>query len=75
MLTADMMNNRPNYTNRYQVEVVCGPQTGPEGSLIDETRSRGVPLTIMPELVREISPGQRFCRNAQADQHDASRAV
>lgn len=56
MLTADYLLNRPNYANRYHVEVVCGSQTGPEGSLIDETRSRGVPLTIMPELVREISP-------------------
>ncbi|MCO5186992.1 MAG: glycosyltransferase family 4 protein [Anaerolineae bacterium] len=56
MLTADYLMHRPNYANRYHVEVVCGPQTGPEGSLIDETRGRGVPLTIMPDLVREISP-------------------
>jgi glycosyltransferase involved in cell wall biosynthesis len=42
--------------NRYRVDVVCGPQTGSEGSLIEELRQRGVPLTILPELVRELSP-------------------
>jgi glycosyltransferase involved in cell wall biosynthesis len=41
---------------RYRVEVVCGPQTGSEGSLIEETRQRGVPLTILPELVRQLNP-------------------
>ena len=48
MLTADYLMHRPNYANRYHVEAVW-PQTGPEGSLIDETRGRGVPLTIMPD--------------------------
>jgi glycosyltransferase involved in cell wall biosynthesis len=41
---------------RFQVSVVSGPQTGSEGSLIEEVRARGVPLTILPELVREVSP-------------------
>jgi glycosyltransferase involved in cell wall biosynthesis len=41
---------------RYQVDVLCGPQTGSEGSLIEETRARGVRLTILPDLLREISP-------------------
>lgn len=40
----------------FTVEVISGPQTGSEGSLIDETRSRGVYLTIFPRLLREISP-------------------
>ncbi|MCB8951684.1 MAG: glycosyltransferase family 4 protein [Ardenticatenales bacterium] len=55
MLTAAMLNHDPTYRGRYAVDVVCGPQTGTEGSLIEETRSRGVPLTILPDLVRQIS--------------------
>lgn len=49
MLIADMLDK-----NRYQVEVLSGPQTGSEGSLIEEVRRRGIALTILPELVREI---------------------
>jgi glycosyltransferase involved in cell wall biosynthesis len=49
MLIADMLDK-----DHYQVEVVSGPQTGPEGSLIEEIRRRGIPLTILPDLVREI---------------------
>jgi glycosyltransferase involved in cell wall biosynthesis len=45
-----------NADGRYHVSIVSGPQTGPEGSLIEEIRQRGIPLTIMPELRREISP-------------------
>jgi glycosyltransferase involved in cell wall biosynthesis len=41
---------------RYQVDVLSGSQTGAEGSLIEEVRERDVPLDILPELVREISP-------------------
>ncbi len=52
MLTADYHNT----DGRYQVDIVSGPQTGPEGSLIEEVRQRGIPLTIMPEIVREINP-------------------
>jgi glycosyltransferase involved in cell wall biosynthesis len=51
MLTAAMLES-----GRFQVDVVAGPQTGPEGSLIEEVRSRGVPLTIEPSLVREVNP-------------------
>lgn len=56
MLTADFHNHREPYKERYTVDVVSGPQTGPEGSLIEEVRERGVKLTIMPEMRREISP-------------------
>jgi len=42
--------------DQYQVEVISGPQTGSEGSLIEETRARGVTLTIFPRLLRQISP-------------------
>ena len=41
---------------RFHVEVLTGPQTGSEGSLIEEVRQRGIPLTILPELHREINP-------------------
>lgn len=56
MLTADFLNHRPSYAGQYEVGIVSGPQTGPEGSLIAEVRARRIPLTIMPELRREISP-------------------
>lgn len=56
MLTADYHNHLPAYAGQYKVDVVCGPQTGPEGSLIEEVRNRGISLTIMPELVREVDP-------------------
>jgi glycosyltransferase involved in cell wall biosynthesis len=51
MLTADLLD-----PERWDVDVVSGPQTGPEGSLIEEVRERGVPLTIEPNLVREVNP-------------------
>lgn len=51
MLTAALLD-----TDRYAVDVISGPQTGPEGSLIEEVRARGVPLTIEPMLLREINP-------------------
>ncbi|MCB9422431.1 MAG: glycosyltransferase family 4 protein [Ardenticatenaceae bacterium] len=63
MLTADLMNkgmvgghfDRLS-DGRYKVDIVSGPQTGPEGSLIEEVHQRGTSLTILPELRREISP-------------------
>ena len=42
--------------SRYEVSVLSGPQTGSEGSLIETVRDLGVPLEILPELVREIHP-------------------
>ncbi len=51
MLTAALLD-----PTRYTVEVISGPQTGPEGSLIPEVRARGIQLTILPSLVREIRP-------------------
>jgi glycosyltransferase involved in cell wall biosynthesis len=41
---------------RFEVDVVSGPQTGSEGSLIEEARAQGIPLTILPDLVRQVSP-------------------
>jgi len=42
--------------SRFEPFVVCGPETGSEGSLHDEVRARGVELVVLPELVREVSP-------------------
>ncbi len=41
---------------RFKVEILSGPQTGSEGSLIEEVRERGIPLAIFPDLLRQISP-------------------
>jgi glycosyltransferase involved in cell wall biosynthesis len=41
---------------RFDPLLVCGPQTGPEGSLHDEVRRRGVELVVLPDLVREVHP-------------------
>jgi glycosyltransferase involved in cell wall biosynthesis len=51
MLTADLLDKQ-----MWAVDVLCGPQTGSEGSLIEAVRERAIPLTIEPSLVREISP-------------------
>ncbi len=40
----------------WDVQLWTGPQTGPEGSLHDEARRRGVRVVVVPNLVREISP-------------------
>jgi glycosyltransferase involved in cell wall biosynthesis len=41
---------------RFPSDLLCGPQTGSEGELHTETRSRGVRLVIEPSLVREVDP-------------------
>ena len=51
MYTAALLDKQ-----RFRVDVLRGPQTGSEGSLIEEVRQRGVPLTIFPDLLREVSP-------------------
>ncbi|MGH9339572.1 MAG: glycosyltransferase family 4 protein [Acidobacteriota bacterium] len=40
----------------YDLDVICGPQTGPEGELLSEARRTGVKLTVLPTLVREVNP-------------------
>jgi glycosyltransferase involved in cell wall biosynthesis len=55
-----------------QVLLITGPGLGPEGSLEDEARGRGVALRILPELRREIHPfrdvmSYRSLRRAIAD--------
>jgi glycosyltransferase involved in cell wall biosynthesis len=39
-----------------EVLLITGPGLGPEGSLEDDARKRGVPLAIIPELRRAIHP-------------------
>jgi glycosyltransferase involved in cell wall biosynthesis len=62
--------------DQFQVSVISGPQTGSEGSLIEECQAKGIPLTILPELVREVNPGKdikaiwrlyRFLREGKFD--------
>jgi glycosyltransferase involved in cell wall biosynthesis len=50
MLTAQLLDK-----SIWDVHIVSGSQTGPEGSYVDEVRRRGIPLCILPELVREIN--------------------
>ncbi|HGE70318.1 TPA: glycosyltransferase family 1 protein [Candidatus Poribacteria bacterium] len=42
--------------SRYQVSLATGPSIGPEGEIESKARQMGVDLTVIPELVREISP-------------------
>ena len=51
ILIADMLDK-----SRWTVHLLSGPQTGAEGSLIENARERGIPLTIEPALRREVSP-------------------
>ena len=51
MLTAALLDK-----GAWAVDVLCGPQTGSEGSLIEAVRARGTPLFIEPALVREVNP-------------------
>ena len=51
MYTAALLDKQ-----RFHVELLSGPQTGSEGSLIEEVKQRGIPLTIFPDLLRQISP-------------------
>lgn len=46
----------------YDVDLVIGPQTGPEGSLYRQAESAGVPIVVVEELRREPNPW----RDAQA---------
>lgn len=39
-----------------EVDLVVGPQTGPEGTLIGEARAQGVNVIIEPSLLREVRP-------------------
>lgn len=40
----------------YKVDLISGPTKGPEGSLEDRVKEKGINLIIIKELVREINP-------------------
>ena len=40
----------------YDVDLVIGPQTGPEGSLYEQAKAAGVPIIVLPELRRAPNP-------------------
>lgn len=40
----------------HEVDLVIGPQTGPEGSLYDQAKAAGVPITIVDGLRRTPNP-------------------
>ena len=39
----------------YEVELATGPSIGPEGSLIEEAKEKGIKLMIIPHMRREIN--------------------
>jgi glycosyltransferase involved in cell wall biosynthesis len=46
--------------SRYEPLLACGPETGPEGSLIEVTEASEIPVFIVPDLIREIDPKRDF---------------
>jgi glycosyltransferase involved in cell wall biosynthesis len=40
----------------HDVDLVIGPQTGPEGSLYDQAKAAGVPIVVVDELRRSPNP-------------------
>jgi glycosyltransferase involved in cell wall biosynthesis len=46
--------------SRYEPLLACGPETGSEGSLIEVTEASGIPVFIVPDLIREIDPKRDF---------------
>lgn len=49
--TAELLDPR-----KYDVDVLCGPQVGPEGSLQQDAIQRGANVRLLNRLVREINP-------------------
>jgi glycosyltransferase involved in cell wall biosynthesis len=45
-------------SKRFAASIISGADTGPEGEIISEVGKRGIPLTIIPELVRELNPSR-----------------
>jgi len=45
----------------YDVDLVTGPQTGAEGSLLEEVEKAGIPAQIVPSLRREPDLYHDFC--------------
>lgn len=55
--------------SNWQAKILCGPQTGLEGSLIEEAERREIPLTLEKFLVREINPIKDIVALIQLYQH------
>ena len=51
MYTAAMLDK-----SQFKVQILSGPQTGSEGSLIEEVNERGTSLVIFPDMLRQINP-------------------
>lgn len=45
---------------RFKVQILSGPQAGPEGNLFTEVQKNNIPLAIEHNLVREINPIKDF---------------
>ena len=60
----------------YDVDLVIGPQTGPEGSLYEQAKAAGVPIIVLPELRRAPNPfadipaGRALCRLFRENRYD-----
>lgn len=44
----------------YDASFIVGPQTGPEGQLLDEADAAGIPYRVLPPLLRQVSPIDDF---------------
>ncbi|MCB0129510.1 MAG: glycosyltransferase family 4 protein [Caldilineaceae bacterium] len=51
VLTAHMLD-----PEQWEVDVLYGPQTGPEGTLVPTAQDLGVSLLCEPQMVREVNP-------------------
>jgi glycosyltransferase involved in cell wall biosynthesis len=50
--------SRPAVGPEFCSKLICGPETGPEGSLFEEAGKLGVQPQVLPDLVREIRPAR-----------------
>lgn len=56
LLTADYLNRGRAGGTRFHVDVACGPDTGPEGSLHEELDERGIARHVIAELANPVRP-------------------
>jgi glycosyltransferase involved in cell wall biosynthesis len=52
--TIDICNYLP--ADRFEIDLVTGPQIGPEGKVVSDVNQEKIKVTTINELVREISP-------------------
>ncbi len=46
--------------DRYEVDLIAGPPEGPEGDLEPRIHAEGIPITRVPNLVRDMAPLRDF---------------